>query len=126
VPARCPVKPYPYREKELAYANPAAGIKLAFNTTAPATSSVFTGGTGTLLTNYKYAPWGQAQATVAGVKNRYQFASEAIRFGYGLHLHERALLPARVGPFLQPGRLGGQSEPVSVSGVEPGAVALHV
>jgi RHS repeat-associated protein len=78
-----------------------------------------TGSTGALVTNYTYQPWGQAKASVAGVVNRYQFASEAVDPQTGfIYVNGRYYRPVW-GRFFSQGTLGGSPNDYLYQGSNP-------
>jgi RHS repeat-associated protein len=78
-----------------------------------------TGGAGALRTNYEYSPFGQAKATVAGVKNPYQFAGEAIDPGTGFSYMEGRYYRPQWGRFFSQGSLGGSPNLYAYQGSNP-------
>jgi RHS repeat-associated protein len=70
-----------------------------------------TGSTDTLLTNYTYAPWGQDQASVAGVKNQFLFAADAVDPGTGFVYMNGIYYRPAWGRFFSGGTLAGSPNP---------------
>ncbi len=78
-----------------------------------------TGSTGGLDTNYSYAPFGQDKASVAGVKNEYQFAGDAVDPGTGfIYMNGNYYRPAW-GRFFSGGTLAGSPNPYPYLGSNP-------
>jgi RHS repeat-associated protein len=78
-----------------------------------------TGSADTLLTNYTYSPWGQATASMAGVKNHYQFAADAIDPGTGFIYMSGRYYRSDLGRFFSQGPLGGSPNLYPYQGSNP-------